>query len=76
MYVAIAALQLEDRIADELTGPVISHLSAARDPVDGNIALAARQQEALIGAAAEREHMRMLEEQERVADFVVVPRCY
>ena len=35
---------------------------------------ALRKQEALIGAAPEREHVRMLEQQQRVADFVKLAR--
>src|SRR5208282_2317154 len=57
MHVATASFQFQNRIADELTGPVIRHLSTARDTIDGNVAGTLREQEALVGAAPEREHV-------------------
>ena len=66
------AAQVEDRVADELPRPVIGHVPAAVDLVEGN---AARGQQLIgrenVGAprvAAQREHGRVLEQQQHVAD--------
>ena len=61
-------LEVEDRVADELSRPVKGRLAAAvrLDDVDGD---AARQMQlALLRAAAERDHRLVLEQDHRVGD--------
>src|SRR5258708_35035236 len=64
-HVAGAAFELQNRVADQLAGAVIGHLAAARYAV-GRDAGWIRDDETFVGAAAEREDVRMLHQQERV----------
>src|SRR5258708_6384984 len=74
MHVGAASFEFQNRIADQLARPMIRDLAAARDSIDRDLARPLWKQEALIGGASEGEHMRMLEEQERVADFLALAR--
>ena len=66
------AVQIDDRVADDLPGPVVRGLPAALGPVD----LDAAARELLVGrdharrrrVAAERDHRRVLEQEQRVLD--------
>ena len=70
------AAQIDDGIADELTGAVVGDVAAAIDFVDLDAALS----EVLVrgkdvgagGVASEREDGRMLEEEQRVADELLL----
>src|SRR5215469_4789468 len=72
-HVAVAAFEFEYRIADQLSGTVIGHLSAARYATDRHAGVIVHD-EALVGAAAESEDVRMLHQQQHVADAAVDPR--
>ena len=78
MGVAQAA-QIEDGVADELAGTVIGDVAAAVDLVEGNAArseqLVGGENIGAVGVAPQREHGRMLEQQQRVADaFLLAQR--
>ncbi len=71
------AAQIEDGVADELAGAVIGHVAAAVDLVERD---AARGQQLIggknvgaAGVAAQREHGRVLQQQQHVADAAL--RC-
>src|SRR5207244_4180002 len=73
---AVAAgesVEIEDRVGDELSRPVIRNITATVDLEQLNLAalqLFLRQQNVFnFGVAAERDHRRMLEQQEHVANL-------
>src|SRR5580692_449483 len=67
-HVAVAAFELQNRIADQLAGTVIGHLSAARDAPHRHTR-GIIDDKPLVGAAAERENVRMLQHQEHIRTF-------
>src|SRR5208282_1472049 len=71
--VARRAFQLHDWIAHCLSGAVVGDLSAARDAHYRHPRASAKD-EAVVSAAAESVDLRMLEQQERVTDFVARAR--
>ena len=56
----------DDRVADQLPGPVVGDLAAAVRPEDRHVARRRRAEKARVGAAAQGVDGRMLEEEERV----------
>ncbi len=73
------AAQIEDGVADELAGTVIGDIAAAVDFVEGDAArsehLVGGENIGAVGVAPQREHGRMLEQQQRVADaFLLAQR--
>ena len=72
------AAQIDDRIADELAGAVVGDVAAAIDLVELDAALReefiAGENVGAVGVAAKREDGRMLEQQQRVADEVLLAR--
>src|SRR4051794_7537373 len=74
MDIAPVGPQIEDWIADELTGAVIGDIAAAArlehvDAAGGqNISRGENVRAAAIAAYAERQHMRVLEQQQRIGD--------
>ena len=70
------AAQVEDGVADELAGAVIGDVAAAVDLVEGDAArgkqLIGGENVGAVGVAAQRKHRRMLEQQQHVADAVLL----
>ena len=58
--------QVEDRVADELPGRVVGRLAAAVDLDDRDVGAVRHVQLSLLGAAAERDRRRVLEEEDGV----------
>ena len=76
MHVAAIRLQIHDRISDDLAGTVVGDVAAASGLVHLD---AARRQRfgcredvtaAAVAAHAERQHVRMFDEQQQIADAV------
>ena len=61
--------QVEDRVADELTGRVVRRLAAAVSLDELDVRAGGQVQLALIGAPAERDDGRMFQEQHRVGQL-------
>ena len=59
-------MQVEDRVADELAGPVVGRLAAAVGLDDLDVGAFRDVQLARLGAPAERDHRRVLEQEDRV----------
>ena len=74
------AAEVEDGVADELAGAMISDVAAAVDLVDLDAAsgeeIVGREDVGAGGVAAESEDGRVFEEEERVADGSRFARCY
>ena len=68
LHILSVALQVEDRVADELPGAVVGRLAAAVGLDDLDLGALGHVQLALLGATAERDHRRMLEQHDRVRD--------
>ena len=72
------AAQIDDGIADELAGAVVGDIAAAIDLVQLHAALCeqfvAGEDIGAMRVAAKREHRRMLQQQQRVADEVLLAR--
>jgi hypothetical protein len=72
------APQIDDGIPHQLSGPVIRHIAAAVDLVQldslGGQQLVARQHMFPPGVAPQRQHRRMLEQQQGIADRARLPR--
>ena len=68
LHVAAVPVQVEDRVADELPGPVVRGLPAAVGLDDLDLGVVGHVQLALVRAPAERDHGRVLEEDDRVRD--------
>ena len=72
------AAQIDDGVADELTRAVIGHVAAAIDLMHFNSAarqpLVANQNVGVRRVAPQRNHRRMLQQQERVTDEVLLAR--
>ena len=60
--------QVEDRVADELPGPVVRGLAAAVCLEDLDLGAVGDVELALLGSPPQRDHRGMLEEQDRVRD--------
>ena len=77
--VAPIGCEIDDRIADDLTGPVICNVAAAAGFVHLDTARSQRlgrrenMRSAAAGARTERQHVRMLEEQQQVVDAARPP---
>src|SRR5205823_956952 len=79
VHVAAIRLQVDDRVADDLPRTVIRDIAAASGLVD--LDAAGRQRvgrgedvrSAAVAAHAERQHVRMLDEHQRVDDLNVPP---
>ena len=71
-HVALPIAQIEDRIADQLAGTVIRDVAAAIGGVEGDAGarqnVVAGQQIFHVAVAAQRDDVRMLEQQELVGD--------
>ena len=67
-HVAAVAVEVEDRVADELARPVEGGLAAAVGLDDLDLGALGHVQLLVAGAAAERDHRRVLEEDHRVGD--------
>ena len=63
--------QVEDRVADELAGPVVGGLPAAVDLDDVDLRAFGDVHLPLLGAPAERDRRRVLEEEHRVGQRAV-----
>src|ERR1700722_7933489 len=70
--VAIAPFKLENRIADQLPGPVIRDFPATRHPPNRHTFRICHD-EPLISPAPKREHVRMLHHQKRIANGPLDP---
>ena len=76
MHVAAVGPQIEDRIADDLAGPVIRHVAAAAGLEHFDAArrqLIWRREDVRARRRrfdAERQHVRMLQQQQRVGNAV------
>ena len=72
--------QVEDRIADQLTRSVIGHIAAALDDVQSRAAPIqfgiGREDKLTPGISAQRQHRRVLQQQQHVADSVRAPQLY
>ena len=68
LHVAAVAVEVEDRVADELAGPVERGLAAAVGLDDLDPGALGHVHLLVVGAAAERDHRRVLEEDHRVGD--------
>ena len=66
LHVLAVPRKVEDRVADELAGPVVGRLAAAVGLDDLDLGALGHVQLARLGAAAERDHRRVLEQQHRV----------
>ena len=70
--IALPFAQIEDRIADELAGTVIGHVAAAVRGIECDARalqdFVAREQVFHVAVAAERDDVRMLEEQQLIGD--------
>ena len=66
LHVLAVPRQVEDRVADELAGPVVGGLAAAVGLDDLDLGALGDVQLAGLGAAAERDHRRVLEQQHGV----------
>ena len=66
LHVLAVPRQVEDRVADELAGPVVGRLAAAVGLDDLDLGAVGDVQLARLGAPAERDHRRVLEQQHRV----------
>src|SRR5579885_673375 len=66
MNVARRTLQRHNRVGDQLPGAMVGDLPAARDPVHRNPRRS--EQKLLIGTASQCEHVRMLQQQQGIAD--------
>ena len=79
MHVAAIRLEVHDGIADDLAGAVIGDVAAAAGLVDLDAArvqhLGRREdvRASAVAADTERQHVRMLDEQQQVADAVRSP---
>jgi len=77
MQVAAVRLEIEDGIADELPGPVVGDVAAAAglEELDAEQAsfIGVEQDVRGIGGRAERDDVRVLEQQELVNDIAVAP---
>ena len=68
LHVLAVAGEVEDRVADELARPVVGRLAAAVGLDDLDLGAVGHVQLALVGAPAERDHRRVLEQENRVRD--------
>ena len=66
LHVLAVPRQVEDRVADELARAVVGGLAAAVGLDDLDLGAVGDVQLARLGAAAERDHRRVLEQQHRV----------
>jgi hypothetical protein len=70
------AAEIEDRVADQLAGAVVGHVAAAVDLVEGDAAafeqLVRCQNVGTVGVTAQGEHGRVLQQQEHVADAILL----
>jgi hypothetical protein len=73
------ATEVEDGISDELTRAVVGDVSTAIDFVQFHSAFCekviAGKDVGAMGIAAERQHRRMLQQEQRVADKILLPCC-
>ena len=69
LHVLPVAGQVEDRVADELSGRVVGRLAAAVGLDELDLRAVGQVQLALVGAPAERDDGRMLQEQHRVGQL-------
>ena len=71
--------ELDDRVRDELAGPVVGHLASALDADELDAAGIEQRRRgedvSVVGAPAKREDGRVLEQQEPVADAVLGARA-
>ena len=74
LHVLPVARQVEDRVADELAGPVVRGLAAAVGLDDLDVGALGHVQLARLGASPERDHRRVLEEQHRVGQLAGADR--
>ena len=74
MQIALPLAQEEDRVADQLARPVIGDVAAALDLVERRVAEV--EQVLAVGAAAGGDHVRVLDEDERVGDLVALARAH
>jgi hypothetical protein len=79
VHVAAIRLQIDDRIADDLSWTVVGDVAAAAGLVHGDAARReriGRRQDvgaAPVAADAKREHVRMLDEQQLIVDLILAP---
>ena len=71
---------MDDRITDDLAGPVVRDVAAARRLVKADAVLAERlrrrEKIANVATAPERDHRRMLQQQELIGDRVLLPQLH
>ena len=71
---------MDDRITDDLAGPVVRDVAAARRLVEADALLAERlrrrEKIANVATAPERDHRRMLQQQELIGDRVLLPQLH
>ena len=73
VQIPLAVSEQEDRVADQLSRPVVGDVAPALDLEHRR--LRHRQQVLDVGAAALRDHVRMLDEHQRIGDLVTLPRA-
>ncbi len=74
VQIALVGSQEDDRVNHELPGAMIGHVAAALDLDDGNLAGGEHVGDRL-GAPADGDDVRMLDEDEGVVDLVLLPRA-
>ena len=75
LHVLAVPVQVEDRVADELAGPVEGRLAAAVGLDELDLGPRRDVHLARLGAASERDRRRVLEEEHRVGDRALPDRC-